>query len=393
MPSPLRTAASGPPGKLVERPDDQGRAAADEYADHRDDTARSSRRWPAAGTAAAPGCRSRQAPGKRSLRPRPMLGERASCQRLMPASSLKLAGQPGRDRPAPAATSASAASFLGARGIEMCLHSRPTISSMVACGRPSSPRVQPPQEFVTRHEFSSLALSRLATSLGCPISSSTDAVKPRHSASCSVRLAAAGIGQPVILARRAGGQFLKVGCDQSIGLHPPHQRIDRAFAHAHGQRKLAGDLVGIGIAAREQGQDAQCPAPPSSAGFRSIRAPVNSLQRRRRAGLDARLEFAYPPCDGFRSRRRRVRGHYALPGDSMRRPAARQAACRVVTSQTRTSCARRDRCGARGPAGRQAWTRSRSAWRHGQRWLRSAAPRRWPGVACKQRHGASAERR
>src|SRR5262249_61321439 len=43
----------------------------------------------------------------------------------------------------------------------------------------------------------------------------------------------------------------------AVSHHPTHQRVDRSFTHADTGRERAGDLVGIALAAREQGKHAQ----------------------------------------------------------------------------------------------------------------------------------------
>jgi hypothetical protein len=67
----------------------------------------------------------------------------------------------------------------------------------------------------------------------------------------------ARLGELVVLARRAAARFLEIGLHQPIGLHAPHQGIDRAFTHADLGREPARDVVGIAILARQKGQHAQ----------------------------------------------------------------------------------------------------------------------------------------
>jgi len=64
-------------------------------------------------------------------------------------------------------------------------------------------------------------------------------------------------GELVIFARRAAARFLEVGLHQAIGLHAPHQGIDRAFTHADILRQPARDVVSVAVPAREQSEHAQ----------------------------------------------------------------------------------------------------------------------------------------
>jgi hypothetical protein len=67
----------------------------------------------------------------------------------------------------------------------------------------------------------------------------------------------AGARQLVVLARRPAARFLEVGLDQAVGLHAPHQGIDRAFTHADVLRQAAGDVVGVAVPLRQHRQHAQ----------------------------------------------------------------------------------------------------------------------------------------
>ena len=60
----------------------------------------------------------------------------------------------------------------------------------------------------------------------------------------------------VIFARRAAAGFLQIGRDQPVILHPAHQGIDGAFAHAHRLGHAAGDVIGVVVAFGEQRQHA-----------------------------------------------------------------------------------------------------------------------------------------
>ena len=64
---------------------------------------------------------------------------------------------------------------------------------------------------------------------------------------------AARLGQAVVFARRAGRRFDQIGFDQAVGLHPPHQRVDGAFAHVDGVGQSGGDLIGVAVGSCEQG--------------------------------------------------------------------------------------------------------------------------------------------
>jgi len=69
------------------------------------------------------------------------------------------------------------------------------------------------------------------------------------------------IGDGIILARRARRRFFEIVGNQSLALHAPHQRIDRAFTHIHRCRQPAGNLVGIRVASRKQRKDAKAQHP------------------------------------------------------------------------------------------------------------------------------------
>ena len=67
----------------------------------------------------------------------------------------------------------------------------------------------------------------------------------------------AGIGQAIVFARRPGRRFDQIGFHLSVGLHPPHQRVDGALAHVDRVRQGRGDLIGIAVVPVQQGQDAK----------------------------------------------------------------------------------------------------------------------------------------
>src|SRR5579872_5888473 len=71
----------------------------------------------------------------------------------------------------------------------------------------------------------------------------------------------AGGREAIVFARRSGGGLDQIGLDQTVGLHPAHQRIDGALAHADRLGEPAGDLVGVAVAPRQQRQNAKIERP------------------------------------------------------------------------------------------------------------------------------------